>query len=77
MEGIEAARIAGAILAVEADQIEGERVRAWCLSVAHAVAEAAREGGVLGIGGSRISRHEEEAIAAIRDALGGMDTDRS
>ena len=75
MNGIGAARIAGAILSVEADPVDAERVRAWYLSVAQVVAEKTREGGVLGIGGEQVSQHEQEAIAAIRDALGGSDVE--
>ena len=74
MDGLEAARRAGAILAVQADPPEAARVRAWLLSVAQVVAAAAREGGVLGIGGEQVSYREEQTIAAIRDAL-GVDVD--
>jgi hypothetical protein len=77
MNGIEAARIAGAILSVEAAPVEGERVCAWFLSVAQVVAEATREGGVLGIGGEQVSQHERLAIAAIRDALGVTGTEEA
>ncbi len=70
MAGIEAARRAGAILDVQADPSEAARVRAWYLSVAQKVAEASREGGVLGIGGEKVSNFEREAIKAIADALG-------
>ncbi len=73
MDGLEAARRAGAILSVQADPSEAARVRAWMLSVAQVVASAAREGGVLGIGGEQVSEREEQTIAAIRDAL-GVDT---
>lgn len=75
MSGIEAARIAGAILRTDADPADGERVRAWLLSVAQVVAEATREGGLFGIGGEQVSQHEREAIAAIRDALGVTGTE--
>jgi hypothetical protein len=75
MNGIEAARIAGAILSIEADPADGDRVRAWFLSVAQVVAEATWEGGVLGIGGEHVSQQEREAIAAIRDALGVTGTE--
>lgn len=70
MHGLEAARMAGAILSAEADALEGRQTAAWFLLVAKRVAEAASEGGFLGIGGQRVSPHETEAIAAIRDALG-------
>lgn len=70
MHGLEAARVAGAILSAEADPVEGREAAAWFLLVANRVAQAAREGAFLGIGGQRVSVHETEAIAAIRDALG-------
>ena len=77
ISGIEAARIAGAILSTDADPAEAERVRAWFLSVAQVVAQATREGGVCGIGGEQVSHHERDAIAAIRDALGITGTEEA
>jgi hypothetical protein len=71
MDGLEAARHAGAILEVAADPADAAAIRAWLLSAARAVAEASREGGVLGLGGEQVSTHERETIAAIADALGG------
>jgi hypothetical protein len=75
MSGIEAARIAGAILSTEADPADAERVGLWLLSVAQVVAEATPEGGLIGIGGDQVSQHEREAIAVIRDALGVTGTE--
>jgi hypothetical protein len=40
------------------------------LSVAQATAEAAKEGGFLGIGGTLVSKEEQAALAAIKAALG-------
>ncbi len=40
------------------------------LSVARAAAEASKEGGFLGIGGTLVSKEEESALAAIKAALG-------
>ncbi len=70
MEGLEQARRAGAILAVELDPAEATAVRAWYLAAAARVAEAAREGGVLGIGATDVSTWERETLQAIADALG-------
>ncbi|TME84659.1 MAG: hypothetical protein E6I45_00875 [Chloroflexi bacterium] len=75
MGGIEAARKAGAILDVQPDPAEAQRARAWYLSIAQRVAEATREGGVLGIGGEQVSQFEREAIKAIADALGATAVD--
>jgi hypothetical protein len=75
MHGLEAARLAGAILSAEAEPAQGQEAAAWFLLVAKRVAEAAREGGFLGIGSQRVSLHETDAIAAIRDALGISESD--
>jgi phosphohistidine swiveling domain-containing protein len=42
----------------------------WSLKVADAVAAAAKEGGFLGIGGTRISDNEKALLAKIQTALG-------
>lgn len=69
-DGIQAAREAGAILAVQADEQEARALRQWLLEVAHTVASAARDGGVLGIGGQDVSKVEQETMAEIADGLG-------
>ncbi|MGI8928903.1 MAG: hypothetical protein ACR2H0_05500 [Candidatus Limnocylindrales bacterium] len=75
-DGIHAAREAGAILAVHADEQEARALRQWLLSVAYTVASAARDGGVLGIGSREVSELEQETMNAITDALGAtMDSD--
>lgn len=70
MEGLEQARRAGAILAVELKPGESTAVRAWYLAAAARVAQSAREGGVLGIGATDVSTWERETLQAIADALG-------
>jgi hypothetical protein len=70
-DGIHAAREAGAILAVAADEADARSVRQWLLQVAHTTAAAATEGGVLGIGGKDVSDRERETMAEIADGLGG------
>ena len=70
MEGLEQARRAGAIIAVELQPGEATAVRAWYLAAASRVAQSAREGGVLGIGSSDLSTWERETIQAVADALG-------
>jgi len=75
-DGIHAAREAGAILAVHADEQEARTLRQWLLRVAHTVAGAARDGGVLGIGSRDISELEQETMNAIADGLGAtMESD--
>lgn len=75
-DGIHAAREAGAILAVHADEQEARALRQWLLGVAYTVASAARDGGVLGLGGRDVSKVEKETMDAIADGLGStMDSD--
>ena len=69
-DGIQAAREAGAILAVQADEQESRVLRQWLLQVAHTVAGAARDGGLLGIGGKDVSALERETMAGIANGLG-------
>ena len=69
-DGIQAAREAGAILAVQSDEQEARILRQWLLQVAHTVAAAAREGGLLGIGGQQLSQTERDTMAEISDGLG-------
>lgn len=69
-DGIHAARQAGAVLSVAPDEQEARAVRYWLMEVARTVAGAARDGGILGIGGQDMSRPERDTMAAIGDALG-------
>ena len=69
-DGLEQARRAGAIVAVELEPAEAEAIRAWYLSAAQAVAASVREGGVLGIGATDVSTWELQTIQSIADALG-------
>jgi hypothetical protein len=69
-DGLEKARKAGAILAVEADAEEGQAIRTWLLAAARKVAAVAKDGAVLGIGGAEVSDWERETIQSIADALG-------
>ena len=73
VDGLEKARRAGAILAVEADPGEAASVRAWYLAGARAVAAAVKEGGVLGIGGADVSDWERETTQSVADALGSTE----
>jgi hypothetical protein len=49
---------------------EGAAYRAWLLSVATNVSQAAKEGGLLGIGGTLVSTEEQEALLQLAQALG-------
>lgn len=59
-----------AILDGVAEPAESEGFRAWLLGLAEQVAAAAKEGGVLGIGGTLVSEAEERALDDLAEALG-------
>ena len=56
------------VLEIRASREDSQAFKAWLLALAGAVAEAAREGGVLGIAGAHVSE-EERAILADTRAL--------
>lgn len=49
---------------------EGEAYRKWLLALAHKSAEAAKEGGFLGFGGTQVSEDEGNALKELATALG-------
>ena len=66
-----AAVSAGAALVdSKADAAEAAGFKDWTMSVAQSTAEAAKEGGVLGIGAVRVSDKETAALDDLRVALG-------
>jgi hypothetical protein len=64
-------RDAVAVLSAKAEPADVEAYRDFVLQVAERVAQAHKEGGVLGIGGKRVSEAERQAIEAIKQALEG------
>lgn len=50
--------------------IEAKNYKEWAVKIANKVAVAAKEGGILGFGGERLSAEESELIAKIETALG-------
>jgi hypothetical protein len=58
------------LLAHKVPTTEAEGFKRWLLSTAQRVAEAAKEGGFLGIGGVRVSDAEKAALTEIAEALG-------
>ena len=58
------------ILRTKSDPSEADAYRKWLLDVARASAEAAKEGGFLGIGAERVSEGERNMLERLRDALG-------
>jgi hypothetical protein len=67
-----ASRIAEAVRLLEAKATpeELEEYRAFAMKVAQRAAEADKSGGVLGIGGERVTSAEQTVLAEIADALG-------
>lgn len=57
-------------LAAKADADEVAAYRDFVLAVAKRVAEADKSGGFLGVGGERVTEHEQAAIEEVRAALG-------
>lgn len=59
-----------AILEATATPEEAAAFREWILQAAQASAEAAKEGGFLGIGAVRVSEGEQAMLATLREVLG-------
>ena len=49
---------------------DAQAYRQWTLNVARAVAEAAKEGSILGFGGERVSEPERKLLAELEQVLG-------
>jgi hypothetical protein len=62
-------RVAG-IISAKATPEEAAAWREWMMTAAQDAAEAAKEGGFLGIGAVRVSEGEERMLATLRDILG-------
>ena len=58
------------LLETKATPEEATEVRQWLTKVAQATAEAAKEGGFLGFGGTLVSEQEKAAIARVNSTLG-------
>jgi hypothetical protein len=59
-----------ALLAQKATLEETAEIKQWLVKVAQATAEATKEGGFLGIGGTLVSDQEKTALATANSALG-------
>ena len=66
---IETLRQAGAVVAAKAPG-DAAAFKAWLHNISQHVADAAREGGFLGIGGVLVSEAEKATLTEISDALG-------
>ena len=67
---LDACRQAAAMVERRAVPSEAQAFKQWLVSVAQKVAEAAKEGGFLGIGGTRVSEQETAALKDLTSALG-------
>lgn len=67
---LENSKKVAAILSEKASEEEAREYKEWSMNIAENVAKAAKEGGFLGLGGTRVSDGEIEAFAEIADALG-------
>ena len=67
---LEDCRSAATLVDERCSEAEALAYRQWTISVARSVAEAAKEGSVLGFGGERISAPERELLQRIDTTLG-------
>ena len=67
---LDACRTLATIMDRKASRDEADGVKRWLVMIAQRVAEAAKEGGFLGVGGTRVSRAEVAAIRDVASALG-------
>lgn len=66
---LESLRAVAQILEQKALPEESTVFKDWLMLIAQDTAEAAKEGGFLGIGGTQVNRAEETALEQIREAL--------
>ena len=63
-------RRTSALLTTKATPEETAEIKGWLAKVAQATAEAAKEGGFLGFGGTSVSDQEKAALSMLNTALG-------
>jgi len=68
-DAVEKCRRVSGLLAEKSSSDEANAYIDWTISVAERVANAAKEGGFLGIGGKRVSEEEANVLAQIKEAL--------
>jgi hypothetical protein len=61
-----------ALIEKKAKPEEAQGFKQWLVTVAQRVAEAAKEGGFLGFGGTQVSEQETATIKELSTALGGV-----
>jgi hypothetical protein len=68
-EALDRCTMAMAILAAKSPADEADGFKRWVMAIARKVAQSAKEGSFLGIGGTPISEEEEETLAKLAAAL--------
>ncbi|MCI0549040.1 MAG: hypothetical protein L0027_17385 [Candidatus Rokubacteria bacterium] len=63
-------RSVGALVAKKAPGAEADGFKRWLVTISQRVAEAAKEGGFLGFGGTQVSESESAALKKTAEALG-------
>ena len=66
---VEKSREVSALLDAKSNPSEANEYKAWLMTIADKVANAASEGGILGFGGEQFSEQEQIAIREIQSAL--------
>lgn len=64
-------RATRALLGAKATPAEATAFGAWVVDIARAAADAAKEGGFLGIGATRVSDREQTMLERVRDIMTG------
>jgi hypothetical protein len=62
--------VAAANIVTQKSPVEADEFKQWLMTIANRTAEAAKEGGFLGIGGTQVSDKEKIGLAALATALG-------
>jgi hypothetical protein len=68
--GIETIKASTALVSGKASAEEAREFSQWLAKIAQATAEATKEGGFLGFGGTQVSREEQAALEDLHAALG-------
>jgi hypothetical protein len=67
---VEKCKQVATLLDTKSTPTESDQFKSWSIAVGEKVANAAKEGGFLGIGGERVSESEKEVLTAVAAALG-------
>lgn len=67
---VESFQAISAILDAKVTGLQATEFKTWLMSIAQRVAEAQKEGGMMGIGASRVSERESDVLKALAKALG-------